>query len=182
MSILPIRINGTNTAIKLKLSSAPDFLYYLPSQNVSSVFVSGSKKFFSSKNNTNIATKHFQGFLPSNYTDAFYSKNTILTDVDYDPSSNDALAVSTNGIQCLFVEHEGADLSSYGLAFNIPTKLLELSNINGLIILNITLNSDLIVSIVYENFYVNTEVSVKHPLLSQYLTLNLPNSDSEHSL
>ena len=183
MKILPIRINGTNTARKLKLPSPPDFLYYLPKQNVSSVFVSGSKKFYSSRPTTDISSKDFIGFLPANYTDAFYSKNTILSDANYDPSSGDnVLSVNSNGIACFFIEDDGADLSSYGLSFNLPTKLPEISETNSLIVLDITLNNNLIASIAYENFYVNTQVALKHPLLTQYYTIALPNSDLEISL
>lgn len=180
---LAIRITENTRAIRLGNETPTNFLYYLPQQNLSSIYIVG-QQFYS--NDTNILNNDFIGFLPYNYEDKFNSKKIVLL-ASFDPVASEnfeanVLSINNSGIIGFFVESEDTDPNNYGLAWNTPDKRSPVQPFLSTITLSIFKNSSIIVSLIYENIYANNEIVIKHPLINEYLAINLPNFDTEINL
>jgi len=177
-------------------------LYYLPQQTVSTVYATSTKWYGHINPTRNIVEVERDQFLPSNYKDKFSSKNVVLIansgNIDYNLSQRLNTLVyilgcsaisepSCNGrIYAYFIRPTGTDNSfdSYydyqtyeniGLAFNNITNGTFEDSIK---IFNVNYSGQIILSVVYDSLYANTEIAVKHPLIdSDYLLFNLSSDD-----
>lgn len=204
---LSIRIVEDNSAIQVNyynevygtfVSGFPQsFLYYLPKQTVSTTYTT-SKNFYANSSPTrNVAQTERQQFLPSNYKDEFYTKDNILIagsgDINYELSSQINSLVFTaynNDVKYLvshFIKPTGNNgnfnsdtfypyyvYGAIGVAIdNVDVNTFTNSNK----ILNIESSGEIVLSIIYDNMYSNKQITLKHPVINNYLSLNLPSND-----
>lgn len=186
-----IRSKLTTTAIrngyynsytgKIETNISLEDTYYLPQQNISTVFSYGSSQLKSNKQKIN--ESNYTLFLPENYADIFNSKTVILTP-RYDPelsNSSNRLVYScacdtTNnclGLSCFFIDINNLnDSSMFGISFNNPQTIA--NNSEAPLILNIKYNNNTIASVLYDSSHINNNVVIKHPSINLY-EIALPN-------
>jgi hypothetical protein len=153
--------------------SALESLYYLPKQNLTINYSMGNKKF-------NINERIL--FLPANYEDVFNSKQIVILSSPDPTIGNDSEFATYSsvcseeyncfGLSVYFLDiGDTKDAELFGVSFN------ELKSIDSIstspIILNVKQNNQIIVSVLYNSNYVNTEIVIKHPSIGLYI-INLP--------
>ena len=168
--------------------------YYVPKQNIASIYNTQSSQF---KNNTKISGRNYDLFLPENYQDVFNSKNTILNPIQNTELSSqlNTIVLTTEcysaecaNILATFVQpsfHTDSetytDISNFGISFNNKDVYITSENLSP-IILNIKKLDEIIVSIVYGQEYINTQIAIKHPLIPINFSTILPINNSEISI
>jgi hypothetical protein len=167
--------------------------YFVPKQNLSSIYAGQSGSY---KNNTKIVGQNYDFVLPENYQDIFNSKSTILNtyqNIDFSVSLNtnvfstECFDPQCEGIFATFVQPSFdtninlySDSNNFGISFNNKDLFnAPLQNISSPIIVDLKMNNETIVSIVYNQEFILTEVAVKHPLIPTNFTIILPSSDRE---
>jgi len=154
-------------------------LYFLPVQNISSVFSYSLSQF---NKNQKVKDQSYQLFLPANYQDPFNSKKNILNQI-ISRLENDKIVyiVENSEIIAYFLQNNPLDnlvynSSTLGISYTKNKK--NLPSIDTIpVVLNLLKDSNIIVSLIYSPSLSNSEVSIKHPLLSSVLSIRLPSQD-----
>jgi hypothetical protein len=204
LNILPITTSEVSRAIRggfynkftnlFNINHPFTSTYYVPKQNIASIYNNQSSQF---KNNTKISGRNYDLFLPENYQDVFNSKSTILNPIQntelssqlnttvlttecYSPECSNILATF---VQPLFDTDSETynDISNFGISFNNKDVYITSENLFP-IILNIKKLDETIVSIVYGQEYINTQIAIKHPLIPINFSTILPINNSEISI
>lgn len=208
-SILAMRTTHSNSAIRendyifftnaFKLDFPINSLYYLPKQNISSIFVINNNYYSYRKNVANIQKNSNIGYLLNNIDDKFQAKNRILIATELDSqlttilNKNVYTIICDNfigcnnccaGIQANFIQPiqddnvNYANYGSLGLSFDI----IDLPTTNSNLILYINDHQETIVRIIYDSLYANKEFVIKHPRIDDYFVINLPTINSTINL
>lgn len=194
--------NGEFNIYTGKFESGPpaSSKYYLPKQNISTVY-SFNNKYYTYSNKLNAVDNSFKSlFLPENYADIFNNKNLILIATNfnfqlseqnnqriYSVSCSDNPGCMGIGITSFFIQPSyDANSSNYeingsmGISFD---PIIDSNPVDDYLELNIIRQSETIVRIIYDKAYINTEICIKHPLIDNYLlhTLKPESSSTEWS-
>lgn len=172
-------------------------LYYLPQQVVSSVFLAGSNFYGKINPTRIVSQVEREQFLPANYKDKFANKDNVYIAVSGDIDNAMSFQLNTlvfslfpdspGRFDCYFIKptgnnanfnsdtfypyytygNVGIGLDSIKLSFTDSTKILNVVNSGG----------EIVIGLVYDGAYVGSEVAVKHPVINNYLLLTLSSGD-----